>query len=65
MKLSKVMGAISVTLSFVFFVLTLGFVGGMELDTIALMPGVIGALASALLWVFWLVLANVFWSEGF
>ena len=61
----RIFGIISAIISFVFFVLMLGFIGGMEYETIGFICGALGAFASAALWVAWLVLADFFMSGGF
>lgn len=49
----RVFGIISAVISFVFFMLMLGFI-----------CGALGAFTSAALWVAWLVLADFFFSGG-
>lgn len=64
MKATKVIGIISALISMVFFALMLGFIGGLELDTVSFISGTFGAFASLFLWLIWLVLADMFLGGG-
>ena len=64
MKIYKVMFMASAFLAFVFFILMIGFIGGIESGAISFSGGLVGSLAALVLWVLMILAADCFSRGG-
>ena len=64
MKNNRIAALIAFVAAVFMFSVTLGFIGGMEMETISFKAGMIGACVSLTLWGICLCLANGFYNGG-